>query len=431
MELVLAERFALHKLSVPPRSKVEPAGKMPSKNAIRACPICTNAKVDLLHHQKFVQPEGHILPDEYDVVWCARCGFAYADTPSTQEDYDRYYADFSKYEDNTTSTGGGGSTWDSYRLKETAASIDQVVANRQACVVDIGCANGGLLAELKERGFTNLLGIDPSPACVANASESHGIESMVGSFRQLPSDVGKFDLVIVSHVLEHVADLQSTVTDLTKLLQPGGVLYVEVPDASRYFECLVAPFQDFNTEHINHFALSSLRNLFLTHGFLFEAGGQKEIPTLHGCPYPAAFCFFRRGLAEAETKEGSRYEVDDSFRRGLGEYIDASRRKLRTLEERLAPYGLKRKPLMVWGTGQLTMKLLAETSLGTAEIVAFIDGNPINQGKEFNHVRVIAPEEITDHATPILLATLLHEKAILDVIHEKLHLPNAVITLGG
>ncbi|GCA86292.1 hypothetical protein MiHa_04283 [Microcystis aeruginosa NIES-2522] len=36
--------------------------------------------------------------------------------------------------------------------------------------------------------------------------------------------------------------------------------------------------------------------------------------------------------------------------------------------------------VIVWGTGQLAMKLLAETSLAKANIVAFVDGNPINQG---------------------------------------------------
>ena len=55
----------------------------------------------------FVLPQGHPLPKEYDVVYCENCSFAYADTPARQVDYDRYYADFSKYEDNQTGTGGG------------------------------------------------------------------------------------------------------------------------------------------------------------------------------------------------------------------------------------------------------------------------------------------------------------------------------------
>ena len=37
------------------------------------------------------------------------------------------------------------------------------------------------------------------------------------------------------------------------LLKTNGVLYIEVPDATAYVEFLYSPFQDFNTEHINHF----------------------------------------------------------------------------------------------------------------------------------------------------------------------------------
>lgn len=79
----------------------------------------------------------------------AVCGFTYADTPATQEDYDRYYAAFSKYEDSATSTGGGGPEWDARRLRDTAAALAAVVRDRSARIVDIGYANGGLLAALK------------------------------------------------------------------------------------------------------------------------------------------------------------------------------------------------------------------------------------------------------------------------------------------
>ena len=120
--------------------------------------------MEILHHQRFVLPAGHILADSYDVVWCGACGFAYADTAADQATYDRYYAAFSKYEDNKTSAGGGGSDWDSRRLRETADDIAGVVSNREARVVDIGCANGGLLAELRSCGFGNLLGI-ACPMC--------------------------------------------------------------------------------------------------------------------------------------------------------------------------------------------------------------------------------------------------------------------------
>jgi len=42
------------------------------------------------------------------------------------------------------------------------------------------------------------------------------------------------------------------------------IVYIEVPDAARYIDFLYSPFQDFNTEHINHlssFLMKILKNL--------------------------------------------------------------------------------------------------------------------------------------------------------------------------
>ncbi len=262
------------------------------KEACRSCPVCANNAVEVLHHQRFVLPTESRLPQAFDVVWCPSCGFAYADTPASQETYDRYYADFSKYEDNLTSTGGGHSPADLRRLLETANTIASVAPHRSARVLDIGCGNGGLLAALKALGYSSLVGVDPSPTCCERTRLACGGEAMAGSLRALPPGLGAFDVVVLSHVLEHVLDLGAAVGKLADLLSESGVVYVEVPDAARYADCLVAPFQDFNTEHINHFDLSSLRNLLADAGLLFISGGTKDIIVDAGSPYPAVFVFF-------------------------------------------------------------------------------------------------------------------------------------------
>jgi SAM-dependent methyltransferase len=307
--------------------------------------------------------------------------------------------------------------------------VAAIVPDRQARIGDLGCANGGLLGELKTLGFSNLVGVDPSPACVKNTTAIHGIPAFVGSIRQLPAILGKFDLVMLSHVLEHVADLQSTVDSLTALLNDDGILYVEVPDASRYDQFLVAPFQDFNTEHINHFSLSSLRNLFERHGYILESSGEKDIESSAGCPYPAVYAFFRKPVRRNMSQKA--FEVDVEFRKRMTNYIELSRRKISQIEERLAPLRTSTSPLIVWGTGQLTMKLLAETSLGVARIEAFVDSNPINQGKTLVGHPILAPDQIKDHRAPILVATMLHQREITATIRGELQLPNPIITLDS
>ena len=59
---------------------------MSKKDLQRACPVCQNAKRgEVLHTQKFILSENHILPKEYNVVACSKCGFVYVDTSTNQD----------------------------------------------------------------------------------------------------------------------------------------------------------------------------------------------------------------------------------------------------------------------------------------------------------------------------------------------------------
>lgn len=134
----------------------------------RPCPLCGKTAGEALHRQRFVLPSEHLLAEGYEVVTCAHCGLVYADTGVTQEGYDEFYARHSKYEDHKTGTGSGETWWDLIRLKQVARRIANRVSDPTARLVDIDCANGGLLQCLQELGYIHLVGVDPSPQCAAN-----------------------------------------------------------------------------------------------------------------------------------------------------------------------------------------------------------------------------------------------------------------------
>ena len=110
-------------------------------------------------------------------------------------------------------------------------------------------------------GYQNLLGIDPANICVQNTRSQSSATAMVGSLSKIPENIGKFDLIILSHVLEHVQDLNQAIFEVSNLVSENGSVFVELPDATRYADHVVAPFQEFNTEHINHFSQIGLMNL--------------------------------------------------------------------------------------------------------------------------------------------------------------------------
>lgn len=371
----------------------------------RSCPVCDGLTGTILHTQHFTLPEGHPLTNGYDVVSCAACGMVFADTTATQKDYDNFYARFSKYEDTATSTGGGGAAYDVERLRATAEYIAHNLPDRNVRIVDIGCGNGGLLLQLRALGYASLCGIDPSPGCVRNL-KAQGLEAHQGTLHSLPSEAGVFGCAIMSHVLEHVRDVRPAIRACSGLLAPAGLLYAEVPDASRYVDCLAAPFQDFNTEHINHFSLRCLTNILNYSDFSVLDGGQKLLPTSTALPYPAAYAICRQSTQPAAIVR------DDELPLKIEQYIEASQAFMQRLSSRIADIVREHPELIVWGTGQLLLKLLSETPLSKAHIVAFVDSNPVNYGKTLNGVSIIAPEKVSHYQQPILVTTLLHEKEI-------------------
>jgi SAM-dependent methyltransferase len=395
------------------------------KLALRNCPICEEIYCEVLHTQKFVLPEGHPLASGYDVVCCEHCGFVYANTVATQKDCECFYAKFSKYEDDKTSSGGGDTPWDAKRFEDTALHIGRFLPDTQSRILDIGCANGGLLKTLRKSGFENLCGIDPSPVCVAN-TQSSGIEAHTGSLFQIPDGLGRFDFIILSHVLEHIRDLKVAIQAIGGLMRGGGI-YIEVPDAARYVDFLFSPFQDFNTEHINHFSRVNLENLMQLSGFLVKQQGAKLIESAPNMPYPALWSI----SCEATDRPSSGFtpEKDDLLVESIKRYILKSDRLMYDIESKIRSVLTKYPQVIVWGTGQLAMKLLAETSLANAQIVAFVDGNPINQGKVLCGTRILAPDQIGAMQFPIIVTSILHGQEIKKMIKHQYQLPNKIILL--
>jgi len=388
--------------------------------AARPCPICDNNNVINIHTQKFALPEGHPLSDGYDVVCCTNCGFVYANTSVTQEAYDHYYTQFSKYEDKQTATGGVQNKWDRERVEETAHQIADYLKNKNLSVLDVGCANGGLLRAMLDIGYKNILGIDPSPACVENTRQL-GVKAEIGSLFQ-PLNHDPFDCIVLSHTLEHVQDLKQAANWISAITKENSIIYIEVPDASRYKDFVDAPFQDFNTEHINHFSTTSLNNYLGVNGFNPLAWGEKVIPASTNKPYPAVYCFGQK------SSEFIKIQKDQNLSSNIEFYIKRSRSILDNIDTTLKTALAKSNRIIVWGTGQLAMKLLIETSLAKAEIVAFVDSNPINQGKIIRGIKVLAPEGIRTFTEPILVTSTLHQQSISQQIH-KMRLSNSIIFL--
>jgi 2-polyprenyl-3-methyl-5-hydroxy-6-metoxy-1,4-benzoquinol methylase len=384
--------------------------------------VCDHLQAELLHSQRFVLPGDKSLTTGYDVVVCERCGAAFADTPVSQQQYDDLYAERSRYAAGPAAHASDNDR-DFARFRDMALDIDRMVADKSARVLDVGCANGQMLAALSALGYRNLCGVDPSPGCVQQALSIPGVSAIVGSLSHMPDEAGPFDVLILSHVLEHVRDVKPALHYLERFVSAHALIYVEVPDASRYVDFAWSPFQDFNSEHINHFSLVSLENLLRQCGLRPGHAAAKEILSAPGMPYPAIYCFAAPGRSVS-----SAIEKDVALKQRLQAYVRVSAALMEQINARLAERLAGSAPVIVWGTGELTAKLLADTALAHANVVGFVDSNPINQGQLLRGLPILAPTELVSGQEIIVVASILHHKAILHAVRT-LGLGNPVLGL--
>lgn len=395
------------------------------KTVIRPCAICGGHDADVLHHQTFASYDASPLPTSYDVVACTNCGFSYADTPASQADYDQYYRDYSKYEDEQVSSGTGLQSWELVRFNKTANDIVRIIPDRTSSILDVGCAGGGLLLELERAGYRNLSGMDHSVACVKCVSEK-GFPTYTGGITALPDALykHKFDGVILSHVLEHLKDLNGTLQHCAQLLSEGGVLYIETPDAASYPEFTIVPYYFFDCEHINHFSLRSLRNLGEKYGLAYIDGKHKSYYASTTTLYPAVWAAFRRNASTLPRVP----EHDDAARDGIKKHIELSLSAAAMPEvERFAAQHI---PIIVWGAGSFAQRLLENSPLARCSIRYFIDNDIRKMGKCINGIHIRLPSEIDSQNTPIVICSALFNYDILIQI-KAMGLANPLIQLGS
>jgi SAM-dependent methyltransferase len=105
-------------------------------------------------------------------------------------------------------------------------------------LLDVGCSAGYVLAAAKELGL-EATGLDYS-AFAVEMCRKRGFEAVTGSLTALPFPDASFDVVMLKAVLEHVPDPLAGLREAARVVRPGGVIFVIVPDGD-YLKHTVNP----------------------------------------------------------------------------------------------------------------------------------------------------------------------------------------------
>ena len=195
---------------------------------------------------------------------CIRCGAIQSVTDACwRQEAEAVYAGYQLYhqsqgqETAVFDQSGGGAARSVRLLTRLRDQIGLPAAGR---LLDVGCGPGVTLrACCRLLPAWRLLGSEVSDRHRAVVEAIPGVEGLhVGAAGTAP---GQFDLIIISHVLEHVVDPVALLRSLRPKLASGGGLLIQVPDAhGKPFDYLIA-------DHCTQFALELLRGVAESAGF--------------------------------------------------------------------------------------------------------------------------------------------------------------------
>lgn len=151
--------------------------------------------------------------------------------------------------------------------------VDPLELPKNAKILDLGCGPGYFLDEMKERGYTDVVGVTLSPGDIKICEEKgHTIKRYDLSF--LPQVDGyteeSVDFIFLRHALEHSPYPIFTLMEYNRVLKPNGKMYIEVPapDCERNHE--------FNLNHYSILGMNQLGALLLRCGFNIDVFNNLE-----------------------------------------------------------------------------------------------------------------------------------------------------------
>lgn len=226
----------------------------------RACFLC-GCETENVFASTWVLPG--LAAAEIGFSICPECG-SVCQSPSVPfQDMMKYYSTIAVY-----TNPGRQEKPSEAKVRDLDEQI-QFIKRGIGCIPDsvlqIGSSDGYTLSRFKEAGVSRILGVEPGAASVALAKKLYGVDSVNSCAEEFETELS-FDLILMTHVLEHLYDPQSVLKKCRKIQENSqeGFIYIEVPLMANP-NSLCPGF--FSFEHINYYTRDNLLRSVIDVGY--------------------------------------------------------------------------------------------------------------------------------------------------------------------
>jgi SAM-dependent methyltransferase len=192
-----------------------------------ACPMCG-------HHNErelFVGSDLlHPTEEAFRLVDCLNCGHIFQNPRPTAAVIDRYYPE--NYIPFLRAIEDEPSPFKrlerSYGRHMRCGRVHRA-AGKVGNLLDVGCATGIFLDGMRRLGW-QVAGVEPSASAVAYARSRFGLDIFEGRLEDAGYPDASFDVVTLWDVLEHVHEPRVVLAEIGRILRPGGLLVLSLPN---------------------------------------------------------------------------------------------------------------------------------------------------------------------------------------------------------
>lgn len=189
------------------------------------CPICKSKSFSVIGNPRIDDKSKHLIKNDYQVVQCNDCEFYYVDPliDLSNEEWKILY-------DNEYF--GGYTKWHlNQRARDRFQRFNKLKkfsSHKVEKFLDVGCGEGYMLLEADNKGL-EAVGLDITDNRIkeAKVDDITFVNSDLLS-ADFPSD--HFDCIYMDSVMEHVLNPMDHLMELKRILKPGGVAYIGVPN---------------------------------------------------------------------------------------------------------------------------------------------------------------------------------------------------------
>ena len=217
-----------------------------------------------------------VTKEKFTVVTCDNCGLTFTSPRPKGSELGKYYLSEHYISHTNASKTLFEKTYQLIRkisMKRKYKLISSYASSGK--ILDIGCGTGDFLNMCKAKQWKTK-GVEPNERARKQCIDRYKLD--VSASVNLEEVEGRFDIITMWHVLEHVDKINETIINLQRLISENGRIIIAVPNINSY-DCSFYNkyWAGYDLPiHLYHFTKESIVNIFKKHNLKLDS--VKEMP---------------------------------------------------------------------------------------------------------------------------------------------------------